>query len=41
MDETLEVLARGWLRPWVAGEGRRARIAAFLRADRLDGAAGR
>jgi hypothetical protein len=41
MDEILEVLARGWLRPWLAGDGRRAGIEAFLRADRLDGAAGR
>ena len=41
MDEILEVLSRGWLRPWMAGDGRRAGIDAFLRADRLEGAAER
>jgi hypothetical protein len=37
MDEVLEVLSRGWLGRWLEGPDtdRRARIAAFLRADRL------
>ena len=37
MDEVLEVLSRGWLDRWLEGPDtdRRARIAAFLRADRL------
>jgi hypothetical protein len=38
MDEVLEVLSRGWLGRWLEGpdDGRRARVAAFLRADRLE-----
>nr|WP_299822546.1 potassium channel family protein [uncultured Jannaschia sp.] len=41
MDQILEVLARDWLRPWLAGDGRRVGIEAFLRADRLEGTAER